>query len=439
MSTIVVRECTEVPEETTRRQDVRSGPLRAFREVPAYVLLGDPGSGKSTSFEAECEALGDEAYPVTARDFLTLDFPDSLEWRRRIFFIDGLDEVRAGVADVRTPFDAIRRKLDHLGNPRFRLSCREADWLGTNDRSNLARVAPNGCVMVLRLDPLTNEDVEQVLAGRSGIDDARAFIATAAEKGIGGLLRNPQCLDMLATVVGDGGSWPSSRLELFDAACRKMVREHNDEHLAALQSFAGGLTEDALLDAAGRLFAVQLLAGIAGYALMSRQASDDFPTVDRCHQFSGVLATKLFSVAGPGCFSPVHRHVAEFLGARHIARLVADQDMNNRHARRGLPARRVVSMMTGYDGMVVTELRGLSAWFATQCPTVRSDLIDRDPIGVGLYGDVSQFSLDEKRTLLTSLERQTSWLVPGIPYGCGVSSPCNARDGDRVSRSPDRC
>ena len=267
-------------------------------------------------------------------------------------------------------------------------------------------------MLVLRLDPLTDEDIRRILAGRPGIDDAEAFIRTSDEKGISELLRSPQCLDMLATVVGDGRSWPSNRLELFDAACRKMVREHNDEHLAVVQSFTGGLTEDALLDAAGRLCAVQLLAGIAGYALMSRQATDDFPAADRCHPFPRVLATKLFSARARECFSPVHRHVAEFLGARHLARLVGGQDLNHGKARRGLPARRVVSLMTGYDDMVVTELRGLSAWFAAQCWTVRSDLIDRDPIGVGLYGDVSQFSLDEKRALLASLERQTSWLVP---------------------------
>ena len=416
MNVEVLRTCTEVLEETGQGQAVRSGSLKAFREVPAYVLLGDPGSGKSTSFEAECEALGDEARCVTARDFLTFDpLP---EWRSKILFIDGLDEVRAGSGDVRTPFDAIRQKLDYLESPRFRLSCRETDWLGTNDRSKLDRVAPGGRVLVLRLDLLTDEDIKQILAGRPGIDDAEAFIGTAHEKGIGGLLRNPQCLDMLVTVVGDGKSWPLSRLELFHAACRKMVCEHNDEHIAAEQSFAGapiasvGLTEDALLDTAGRLCAVQLLAGIAGYALMSRQATDDFPAADRCHPFPRVLATKLFSARARGCFSPVHRHVAEFLGARHLARLVGGRDLNHGNARRGLPAGRVVSLMTGYDDMVVTELRGLSAWFAAQCRTVRSDLIDRDPIGVGLYGDVSQFSLDEKRALLASLERQTSWLVP---------------------------
>ena len=136
MNVEVLRTCTEVLEETGQGQAVRSGPLKAFREVPAYVLLGDPGSGKSTSFEAECEALGDEARYVTARDFLTFDLRP--EWRSKILFIDGLDEVRAGSGDVRTPFDAIRQKLDYLESPRFRLSCR-GGGLARDERPEQAR------------------------------------------------------------------------------------------------------------------------------------------------------------------------------------------------------------------------------------------------------------------------------------------------------------
>ena len=71
-----------------------------------------------------------------------------------------------------------------------------------------------------------------------------------------------------------------------------------------------------------------------------------------------------------------------------------------------LPARRVLALVTGEDGIVVTEMRGLSAWLAAQCRKARPDLIERDPIGVGLYGDIREFSLDEKRTLLEALSRE---------------------------------
>ena len=149
-----------------------SAPLKEYREVPAYVLLGDPGAGKTTAFEMECEALADGACPIDARDFVMFDPGDHPEWRGKTLFIDALDEVRAGSHDARTPFDAIRGRLDKLGRPRFRLSCREADWLGENDRNRLASVVPHDShVTVLRLDPLARADVERILAARTDITE----------------------------------------------------------------------------------------------------------------------------------------------------------------------------------------------------------------------------------------------------------------------------
>ena len=114
------------------------------------------------------------------------------------------------------------------------------------------------------------------------------------------------------------------------------------------------------------------------------------------------LSTKLFKGASDtdNRFTPVHRHISEFLGARHLAQIIE----------RGLPARRVVSLIAGEDGTVVTEMRGLSAWLAAHCKDARADLIERDPIGVGLYGDIREFSIDEKHALLESLDREASRL-----------------------------
>ena len=55
-------------------------------------------------------------------------------------------------------------------------------------------------------------------------------------------------------------------------------------------------------------------------------------------------------------------------------------------------------------------MRGLSAWLAALCPESRANLIDRDPIGVGQYGDVGEFSNHEKRDLLGALSREASRL-----------------------------
>ena len=406
MSMIVPRTCTEISaRDAEPYREKASRPLEDFRDTPAYVLLGDPGAGKTTAFTAEREALGEQACLVTARDFLTFDPQNHPEWRSKTLYVDGLDEVRAGASNAHTPFDAIRRRLDDLGKPCFRLSCREADWLGANDRRHLESVSPDAKVTVLRLNPLTDSNIEELLNAHPHVD-AAAFIKEANERGIGGLLVNPQTLDLLAKAVG-GGAWPESRQETFEMACGQMVREHNDEHSAAMASSTPPAPGQ-LLDAAGRLCAVQLIAGKAGYTLHGEPDSEDeYPTLEQCggdppDRLPLALATKLFKGESDNRFTPTHRHVAEFLGARYLANVVDG----------GLPAKRVIALITGLDGTVVTEMRGLSAWLAAHCQEARADLIERDPNGVGLYGDVRGFSLDEKRALLVPLAREGSRIYP---------------------------
>ncbi len=402
MNGFVPRTCTEIPaRDADRNPEQYPQPLQEFRSVPAYVLLGDPGAGKTIAFEAECEALEGTACLIAARDFLALDIDSHPAWRGKTLFIDGLDEVRVGSIDVRMPFDAIRGRLDSLGQPRFRLSCREADWLGANDREHLESVSPDSRVTVLRLNLLTDLDVASILNAHPDIDDAGEFIASAQERGVDGLLANPQTLKMLADVVARSGKWPESRLETFEMACGQMVREHNEEHEAARESNNPPAT-DRLLDAAGRLCAVQLISGAAGCTLRG-QPDEDYPALDQCDYDSrevlrSVLATKIFKGVVNNRFIPVHRHIAEFLGARHLARLLDN----------GLPPRRVLALITGEDGTVVTEMRGLSAWLAAHSEDARADLVDRDPIGVGLYGDIGRFSSGEKRSLLVALNREAA-------------------------------
>ena len=417
MTCIVPRSCREVSgSDSPGGSQPPAQPVETCEDEAAYVLLGPPGSGKTTVFEHEAKRLG--GICVTARDFLTFD--DKREWRDTTLFIDGLDESRAGTADGRTPLDSIRAKLDRMGRPRFRLSCREADWFGANDSDHLKSVSPDGSVTVMRLEPLSGDDARKILLANLGIEDPDDFIASARDRGLQGLLVNPQSLRMLAIAVGSDSDWPKTRMKAFDMACRALLQEHNEDHRIA-QPDRGGVSD--LMHACGKLFALQLLTGSAGYSRSGNGSEQDFLGLD---QVAGEdpailrsgLQSKLFESPTQHLAVPVHRQIAEFLAARFLAGLVGD----------GLPVGRILALMTGHDGVVVSELRGLSAWLAAHSKVSRREVIARDPLGTVLYGDASGFSPAEKRSLLDGLQREAKanpWFIATLHL--------DSRFGDLVS------
>ena len=368
--------------------------LADFRDSDAYVLLGAPGAGKTELFKAEGKHEG--CHYVTARDFLTFDVERSPEWHGTTLFIDGLDEKRAGSPDTRTPLDDIRAKLDALGCPRFRLSCREADWFGSNDRTQLATVSKNREIRVLRLNPLTDHGIRELLNRRAEVDDADAFMDEARSRGIGYLLANPKNAEMLAKAVS-GGTWPNTRKETFELACEELVQEPNFEHRLANRNRPGN---SALLVAAQRLSALLLLTGRKGYDEFEHQDDSEYLGLESVSENDRTtlllaLQSKLFTSpdGSKSCRAPIHRQVVEFLGAGYLAKLIEE----------GFSVRRVLALMTGEDGGVVSELRGLAAWLAAHSPRARPELIERDPEGVAAYGDAGVFTQGEKRRLLERL------------------------------------
>ena len=345
---------------------------------------------------------------MPARSFLK--FHDRPEWHGKTLFIDGLDEMRTGTVDGRTPLDGICTRLYALGRPRFRLSCRHADWFGPNDRTNLEEVSGPGSITVIQLDPLSKNDIRRILAENHNVEDPDTFIASARDRGIDGLLDNPENLKMLAEAVADG-EWPETRTQTLEIACRKLSLEANCEHRIANPERPD---VSRLMDAAGRLCAIQLLSGRAGYALEGDASDDaDYPGLEHISgEEPGVLrhalGTRLFEeptecLSSEGRRIPVHRQTAQFLAARHFAGLIEE----------GLPTGRVLALMTGHDGVVVSKLRGLCAWLAAHSKTTRVAVIARDPLGTVLYGDVRGFSIEEKRDLIEGLEREAKkypWL-----------------------------
>ena len=69
-----------------------SGSLEDHSNALAYVL-GEPGAGKTTAFEMECDADPEGSERVIARDFVELDVASHHEWRGKTLFfeVDRLD------------------------------------------------------------------------------------------------------------------------------------------------------------------------------------------------------------------------------------------------------------------------------------------------------------------------------------------------------------
>ena len=370
--------------------------LSDFRSASGYVLLGEAGAGKSRAFEQEA-AIDRNGVGVTARRFLRRSIQAHPEWRGRTLYIDGLDEVRAQGGDPREPLDALVCRLEQLGKPTFRLSCRDESWLGRNDFRELSSAVDSDDLCLLRLDPLTLHDAYRILAGK-GATDPEGFVWKAVDTGLEAFVQNPLLLEILASAQRAGG-WPGGRLATFGRACEELAGETSQEHLDARDG--SPFTKDEVLLTAGRLCAILLLTGRSGWSRRG-PGDDDCPAVSEAGEWHPLrlrfaLDTKLFAgTAGTGrC--PRHRRIAEFLAAKYLDHAIRE---------RRLPAARVLAWMRGTGGIVMPDLRGTAVWLAALNPDSRRPLIESDPVGVAFHGDAQRFSRNDTELLLRGLERQ---------------------------------
>jgi len=379
--------------------------LADFRSAPAYVLLGEAGSGKTTAFVGE-SGDGDNCCCVTARRFIRRDLGSHPEWKRKTLFIDGLDEQRTGGGDPCEPLDEILRRIERLGQPRFRLSCREESWLGRNDLRELSSVASAGDVHLLRLDPLSTVGAREILASLK-IGEPGDFLWNASDRGLDAFLENPLLLEMLAKAVTPESAepWPDTQRATFERACRELVQDLNREHRDAWDGtpYSG----EELVAAAGRLCAVILLSDKLGWSRRG-PGDDDYPPLSDAgapqELLKFALDTRLFVGSAETGRQPRHRRIAEFLAARYLDAMI----------RAELPATRVLALMAGGDGLVAPDLQGVSAWLAALNGEARDLLIDTDPIGVAFGGDAGHLDQQEAERLLTRVEDRLEyrWIMP---------------------------
>jgi hypothetical protein len=391
MNQAIRRTVCKIKPRDEQSVDVSPQPFSQYLEVSNIILLGDPGSGKTYTFEAAAKV--EKAKFLSVRQFLATN---GMGCKGQIIYLDGLDEFRSRIDDKNAIIEVIRL-LNCLGCPRLRLSCRVADWLGETDLSLFEKsYFCDNPYAVLSLEPLTEDEITIIL-GNKGIENTRTFVQEAEKRGIEKLLGNPQTLIMLSDVVARNGTWPDTKMELFEKSTQILLTEHNKKRTGP---GLGQHNHEELTAPAGAVCASILISDVAGISLIEDNSSDDFPTYrsvpfNDFNMVQSCLMRRAFSVvdAGQEAVSYIHRTIAEFIAAKWLATRV----------RNGLPVRRVLSLI-GIEGHPASELRGLHAWLAVLLPEHTALFIMNDPYGILMYGDARSLSPSDRHLLLNTLE-----------------------------------
>lgn len=357
-------------------------------ELRPLVVLGEAGMGKSTLLAQLADV---EGYAFcNARKLINTPDPSQLLTGATTLVIDALDEVpaqRDGDA-----VDLIVRRLAVLGNPRFILSCRVADWRSATALQGIADLYDHA-PLELHLEPLDRTDAIAFLAETLGDAGANAAIDHLESLGLPGLWSNPQTLDLVEKVASNS-RLPSSKGDLFTEATKLLQAEHREEKI---ETTLAGMGETEVLDSAGAAFATLILTGKEALSRRVNDESDDLPVreVSRlpgATHVGDVLASRLFSARGTERFTYAHRAIGEFLGARWLAR----------NADTPRKQRRLLELF-GNHAVVPASLRGIHSWLAWHNPALAAQVIAADPMGVVEYGDADRLTPQQGHALLEAL------------------------------------
>ncbi|TGR08198.1 hypothetical protein EN833_18755 [Mesorhizobium sp. M4B.F.Ca.ET.190.01.1.1] len=316
--------------------------------------------------------------PMTAIRFINAKNPAKLALEGKPVLIDGLDEAmsqREGDA-----VDAILAQLEEAGSPPFIISCRSREWQARSV-TNLRQLY-GADPRILTLEPFGWAEARAFLLARDPSVDADHVLDHLANHSLEELYRNPLTLGLMGRVAETDTQLPATRASLFERVCTLIWPEHDpDRQYEGLAQ----LTEDDALDAAGAIAAALLFAGAeAASAAGAAQVQQgdirlaDLETLPKAKAARAIFSSKLFHSVGPLRAKPIHRVIAEFLGARWLARQA------------GTPRaqRRVLAQLHGSGG-VPASLRGLHAWLAYHSPTMAERVIAKDPYGVLRYGETT--------------------------------------------------
>ena len=171
------------------------------------------------------------------------------------------------------------------------------------------------------------------------------------------------------------------------------------------------LSKEEVLNVAGCLMASMLLAGKesvskthASSGILKLSEISDLIDFEKA---KAILSSRLFRTlqnssndsGGSDSFIPLHRTVAEFLGARWLASEIEKKEIRAESPRRFLN-------LIASEGRVPASLRGLHAWLLKFSPELLGPkVIAQDSYGILRYGDGDHLSVEHARQIIHGIRQ----------------------------------
>jgi len=420
------------------------------------VLLAEALSGKTKELEHRRHVLKGQKIPaffVRIEDLADRGFTAALDegdielfdrWKDAgsgdaWFFLDSVDEARLNGKRFSNALQAFRRELGraNLNRSFVIVTCRASDWKGKSDRDELRNGLPfeeaaqtgsepvhpdevllapifnekndrksrsreepkfrPSDLLVVQLAPL-NPEQQGRMAAAAGLD-SKAFLRAIDLSGVGTMAERPgDLLDLI-------GYWSEhkafgSLTEMTEDGVRRKLREED-----IYRPNAGVLSADRARRGAEQIAAALVLAktfsikapGQEPDPALSQGAVDPMTVLDDWDQTSigALLRTGLFAPSTYGRLKFHHRATQEYLAACWLRQLLSHN----------CPLRDVHQLLFAESygvSTVVPSLLPTTAWLSQWVPSVRDELIKREPSALIVHGDSRSLSVKTREMLLDS-------------------------------------
>lgn len=359
------------------------------------VILADAGMGKT-------ELMKELAKPshIKTKYLSASDLVQKLVKRLSIqpdetLLIDAFDEIPS--TKDSSGIDSVLNKLAELDYPKFILTCRSIEWNNSN-KNEIQNDYKD--ILTATLTNLSREDAQQFLQSRGlASENISQLITQLEENSLSSFYENPRNLALLAEIDFSVHSVPETKAKLFELATEKLWQEVNPK----AQNILGRLHPEQVIECAGLIFAIYLLAGKQFiYKGMTGSTPDDAINLHSLtdlinnETLESTVQSRLFQSVGNDLFKPWHRSIAEYLGAKWLAKAMSSPRIK----------RHTLSYLIFDDG-IIASLRGLFAWLPTFNPNLSEIVIKTDSYGLIEYGDTTYFSVNDSVLLFDALEKLT--------------------------------